>query len=347
MSEFTTSTRALGIQIRPRLPDFGFDEALPHLHAGAEASTAWINMMSAFTTVAERMFARSSAMMMPLVERPEHREELAAFMQQEALHTSMHERLNRVLRARGYPIEEFQAYLQQMMDAAVEEGGHRMVVAMALAGEQANGVFSDAILDQPGLLVGWDERVRLLFQWHAYEEVEHTAALFDAFLVAMKNPEDAYRLRMWGVAYIASIVLAAWGVGLHAFLEHGRAGDGTSLRRWRELGAFLFGEQGLLRDEDRNLLAYLRRDFHPWQGRDARDRLQKHQAFAPAAWNRDEPRKQATGERGASKLEASSLRAPVVHAREARRFVRFLARLGVKTARFACKTGARTRPGAG
>ncbi len=335
-----TSTQERGIHIRPRLPDIEFDERLPRNHTGSIGETAFANMAGVFANVAEKMFIRSGNLMLPLVGQREYEQELANFIAQEAYHSRVHERMNKVLRTKRYPVEEFRSFAQRIVDEIFENAGHRMILAASLAGEQAIGLFGDALLEHPSALEKWNEQVKRLLLWHAYEEVEHTAALFDSFHLAVGDRDNAYKLRMWGLAYLTVVLASVWGAGLFVFMQHEGSREGWKLRNWRDVGSFFFGERGVFSKSGGHLKDYLRRDFHPWDGRSAHELLEKHKTYVSPDWDMTGKVKQKPV-RETNAISAETLRKDVNNWVEGACFVRFLLNAGYLTGRFFLKSTAK------
>lgn len=279
-----TSTQKRGVVIKPRLPDFEFDETLPRLHCGDIPVTSFYNVLGIFANVAEKMFIRSAKTMTGLMDNPNYDTELKSFITQEAYHSRVHERMNKAIKAKGYPVEELRGYFQSTMDDIVGSGGDRMMIASALAGEQLIGVLGDQLLENPEVLDDCDEKVKALLFWHSYEEVEHGAALYDAYHYILTDEAAAYKLRMWGAVYTVTAIAIMWAVGLSVFMEHEGKKQGLKLANWKRLKQYLFGADGVFQDSKSNMTAFLKRDFHPWNGRDAIQLLDDRKEHVKDEW---------------------------------------------------------------
>jgi predicted metal-dependent hydrolase len=152
-----------------------------------------------------------------------------------------------------------------------------------MAGEHFLGEIGNAILSRPELLDGVDPRIARLFLWHAYEEVEHKAVLFDVFHAARGRGLYTYAVRVAGL-WIANILVA---LSLPSVCRRvlASAGAARDVRAWRDLIGFVFGRRGVLHGGWRAITAYHRRDFHPWRYVDNRHFLSElRDTIVDPAW---------------------------------------------------------------
>jgi hypothetical protein len=134
---------------------------------------------------------------------------------------------------------------------------------VALSGEHFIGEMGDIVLTRPEVLeTAGDDRVTRLWLWHSYEEVEHKAALFDAFTAVHGRGPDAYLYRIAGLAVAVDVLVVVIPLTVARLLRE----DGAALRpgEWAALGRYLFVTPGLLRGRSRAVFQFLRPGFHPW-----------------------------------------------------------------------------------
>ena len=116
-------------------------------------------------------------------------------------------------------------------------------------------------------LDGAAEEPKRLWQWHAIEEVEHKAVAYDTYLHATR---DMLPLRRW---LKRSAVMVVTSIRFHYVLFRGIADllrqDGRNdLATWRGLLSCLYSRSGLMRPLLREMFAYMRPGFHPWDADD-------------------------------------------------------------------------------
>jgi len=278
-----TPSLALGIQPIPRLPPFTYNaDNLPlEWFGGDPGRTAVWNSLSVLAEVGEARFIRTGRWLLDRITCPAAAEETARFIQQEASHSAVHRRFNRVLKEQGRPVPETRRLAEMLFDWIAEHAGHEMVVAVSLAGEQAVGELGHATLEHPAHLDCAHADVRQMWLWHWYEEVEHQAALHDGFTHVMGMGRRGQALRVLGALYAIVYVGVVWPATSVAMARSG--GARNSLRTWRPVLRQMFGRNGLLVGTVRNLWALPRRDFHPFSVHDPRPALQEWDGTAVKA----------------------------------------------------------------
>jgi uncharacterized protein len=267
----STSTCRLGIRVTPRRPGFDF-EGLEHevpraWHPAGIGPTAFLEALSAMAPVVESFFIDDARRLLPRLADEASRAEGDAFLRQEAAHAGAHAAFNRLLVRWGVPIDPIADSLLRWL-AIVDWTSSDLRSAVAMAGEHLLGEIGNVILSRPELLDGVDPRIARLFRWHGYEEVEHKAVLFDAFHAVRGHGLCTYAVRIAGL-WIA-LVLVALALPSVSYRIFASAGAVRDLHAWRSLIRFVFGREGMLGGRWRAVVAYHRRDFHPWRYLDNR-----------------------------------------------------------------------------
>lgn len=284
-----TPSLARGIQPVPRLPPLEFDDdtvPLDWFGGDPALSAAW-SSFSVLAEVAEARFMATGRWLVDRIDDSAAAEELSRFMLQEASHSTVHRRLNRVLADKGLPIDESRALCDRVVGELVAVGGPHAMAALSIAAEQAIGEVGHASLAHPA---HWDSTapaVRSLYMWHWYEEVERQAALYDGWrrVVTPLGPGVERRLRWFGIATMLLFVGVLWPVLMVRFAS--AAGHRLPLRAWSGLVRQLFGRRGLMRRTLRNVLALSRSGFHPFDLQDPRPTLaQWYGVVVDDAWAR-------------------------------------------------------------
>jgi hypothetical protein len=212
--------------------------------------------------VVESFFIDDARRLLPRIADEASRAEGDAFLRQEGAHAGMHAAFNRLLVRWDVPVDRIADSLRRWL-AVVDWTSSDLRSAVAMAGEHFLGEIGNAILSRPGLLDGVDPRIARLFRWHGYEEVEHKAVLFDAFHAVRGHGLYTYAVRIAGL-WIALLLVA---VALPAVVYRivASAGAARDFHAWRALVRFVFGRGGILSGRWRAVVAYHRRDFHPWR----------------------------------------------------------------------------------
>lgn len=230
----------------------GFDV---HWLDGDAFRTQVFNAFSMSFPVGEKYFIDTVYEAMPLIEDAQLNADIRGFIGQESVHSQLHRQFNAILATQGRHnvIEKLAAW-------RVRHGkglSLRSRLAIVMAYEHFTAVFGDALLRDKGWTDGADETMRLLWTWHALEETEHKAVVFDCYA----SLRGGYLRRVSWFLYI-SIILGA-DVVIQTLLNLYATRSLFRLATWRYGLRFLFGRRGVLIHTLPHWLAYLRPGFHP------------------------------------------------------------------------------------
>lgn len=248
--------------IRPR--DIAFRHTPPAERwwlNGDPIATAFFNALSASFPQGERFFMDA---LRPYRDTagPRLRDQIAAFLAQEAVHSREHIVFNRAVAEHGYDLGRIEAYLKSRFDLGRKLPRINQLCA-TIALEHFTAILAHAML-RGGDLDGAPAELKLMWQWHAIEEIEHKSVAFDAFLAATKGFSGSRRwwLRCFSMA-LTSIVFAQFiAYGVREFFRQ----DGiANLRSWRALMRYLWTRPGLMRRAAPAYFAYYLPGFHPWK----------------------------------------------------------------------------------
>jgi len=135
-------------------------------------------------------------------DRPEIaslREDVRAFVSQEANHSATHQKHNRALESMGYPVRRLQRDFFDRLTSEVRDLSDMEAYAMVVAGEHFLGELGNTIVEDLSLTEGMEPRVRAMMLWHFYEEIEHKAVAYDAYEARFGRNLRSYsaRVRMY------------------------------------------------------------------------------------------------------------------------------------------------------
>ena len=263
----------------PRVPDLRFEsEDVPeHWFAGDPALTASWNALSVIVAVAERTFVDIGRWLIEHIENDEIAQQTTLFMQQEAVHAAMHGRMNRVLQARGLPTDAIDAFAKEAIERVRAEEGPSAFMSTGLAGEQVIGELAHAILANPSAMDGLPKKLRELFFWHWYEEVEHQASLHEGWAAVHGEDENARGLRLLGAAYFLVFIGITWPTAAWAMSTREQR---RNPRHWRTIVGQMFRRPGLMRGVGANLRSLARVDYHPSDNHDPYPTLRAYEGSA-------------------------------------------------------------------
>ncbi|PWC38366.1 metal-dependent hydrolase [Azospirillum sp. TSO22-1] len=253
---------------------------MPPQWLGGEAfRTQLFNALSMMFPVGEQYFIDAARAGLPLIDDPAIAEDVRRFIGQEATHSALHRTFNARLEAQGLRnrVEPIIAWRIRIS----ERIGPLNKLAVAMAYEHFTATFGDAVLGGAGWLDGASEPMRVLWTWHAVEESEHRAVIFDVYRAA----GGGYGRRVAWFLYVT--LLFALDTTVQTLSNLHRSGALFRRATWRQGLRFLFGRRGLLAESVWAWLAYFRPGFSPWDQADTeapRVWLERH-----AAWFRERP----------------------------------------------------------
>lgn len=243
-----------------------------HWNGGDAFRTAFFNALSMSFPVGEQFFidaVRAGSRHLP--DTPANAPLLDAmrgFIGQEATHRHLHGLYNAHLTEQGL-VNHWGRRAAQRVDQIRRElptlngPAHLHELAITVACEHITAILGDLTLegcDQPGdWLMGAEEPLRTLWQWHAAEESEHKSVAFELF--NRLGGSHALRLR-WFRQTALELTVDLLRQTLHNLWRDG------SLHRpstWWSAVRFVFGRRGLVWRFSKPFVAYLRQDFHPDQ----------------------------------------------------------------------------------
>jgi uncharacterized protein len=128
------------------------------------------------------------------------------FVAQEGQHWRNHEKLNKFLRASGYPeLEKYEAKMKQDYDRFWKKKGHKWCMGYAEGFETLGPIIACYFLEAARELdkATVDDPTADLWRWHLAEEYEHRHVANYLFHALYKS----YWYRLWGICYSAPHML--------------------------------------------------------------------------------------------------------------------------------------------
>jgi uncharacterized protein len=231
-----------------------------HWCGGDAFRTALWNALSMSFPVGEQFFidsVRNAFKALPPEKQERYRDEVQAFIGQEATHRRLHALYNGHLEKLGL-VNAWAPRAQQRLKL-LEGLDPRHALAMTAANEHFTAVMANWMLHNPDLLGTEDPRLVTLWLWHSCEESEHKSTAFDLYQALDGNYE-------WRITWFRRITRYFLMDTLRQTVDNLRR-DGTLWKwsTWKSAASYLFGRRGLVRTTYRPWRDYLRRDFHPSQ----------------------------------------------------------------------------------
>ncbi len=250
------------MSITPRKRSFSFGPEIPrHWLAGSPFATHLVNGLNLVFPAGERFFMRSVKHYAHVIEGDAVlAEEVRAFLAQEAIHAREHDRFIRLLQEEGFDLTRFMAFYEWVLRRVLERANPpKLNLAVTVALEHFTATFAERALTRHTLLEDAHPVMRDLLLWHAAEEIEHKAVAFDV----LKKVDPSYALRVAGLLFASSSLLAFWWLGtLTLFLQDRQAK--MALRPGGAQARMVRGDLlGLTAVFVSSFVDYLRPGFHP------------------------------------------------------------------------------------
>ena len=234
-------------------------------HGGDPVATAFFNALSASFPQGETFFIDSVRHYRDRTDGA-LREQIAAFIKQEAAHTREHVAFNKLIKEGGYDLTAIDAEIRRRMDLA---RSRRPLVQLAItvALEHFTAIMANHLLTQKDPLRGAPPEVVRLWQWHAIEEVEHKAVAYDTYLAVTKDLSASQRwlLRCHVMLLIS---LQFWHSNFQRMADLFRQDGINTPRTWGRVFTYLCFKPGILRRTFLPWLSFFRPNFHPWDHND-------------------------------------------------------------------------------
>ena len=251
------------LTITPRKLSVARDAVNPRWwHGGDPVATAFFNALSATFPQGETFFIDAVRRYRDEAD-PVLKEQINAFIQQEAMHTREHVAFNRLIKGAGYDTAAMDAYTRMRIDLA--RSRHPIgQLAMTIALEHFTAIMAHSLLTEKDPMAGAPSDVRKLWQWHAIEEIEHKAVAYDTWNVATRNLSG---FRRWFIRtqVMALISFQFWRSNCRHMADFFRQDGINTPRTWLRVLKFLWIKPGMLRRILPAYLSYYRPGFHPWE----------------------------------------------------------------------------------
>jgi predicted metal-dependent hydrolase len=210
--------------------------------------------------------AGNTIAMIDLSAHADLKQQVKNLIAQEAIHSRQHNHYNELLRARGH-VGDFgrmqrlhKEAMRRLHQLTHRRFSHLTRLAFICAFEHYTAVTGDYVLDHASTLAHMPEQLRLVWGWHAAEEIEHKEVCFDLYLAC-----GGGRFRRIAVFTLASMELASLFCLIYFRLMR-QGGAWRAGRRVSSVGSIfqaLFSSSGIVRHLLRHFFHYLRPSFHP------------------------------------------------------------------------------------
>lgn len=254
--------------ITVRRMDFEFSN-VPRYWADKDPHfTHLLNALSATFPEGERFFVHSVRHFQDRITDPVLKQQVSAFIGQEAMHAKEHSLYNEYARKHGIDLDFIENFVRKRIAFIKGKMSPERQLAITCALEHFTAILAEQMLTEPDIYENFDPSMIKLWLWHAVEESEHKGVAFDVY----QDMVGDYRLRVHAMAITTFffIMHTAW------FQARLLKADGKLLdvRMWLKGLDRMWGRKGHFRKLIPSYLQYYLPDFHPWQ-HDSRAVLEK------------------------------------------------------------------------
>lgn len=230
-------------------------------HGGDPVATAFFNSLSASFPQGETFFIDAVRRYRDRTDG-HLREQIRAFIEQEAAHTREHVVFNKLIKNAGYDTAKMDADTRRRLDLA--RSRHPVAqLAITVALEHFTAIMANCLLTDRNPLPGAPPEILRLWQWHAIEEVEHKAVAYDTFLAVTRELSP---LKRWTLRCRVMLLISVqfWHSNFQRMADFFRQDGINTPRTWWRVFVYLWLKPGMMRSMFRPYLSFFRPGFHPW-----------------------------------------------------------------------------------
>ena len=266
------SNRA-GASFPVRRMDFEFGEVARYWAGDDAGLTHFMTALSALFPEGEQFFVDSTRAVRKNLKLsdPDLQREISAFIGQEAMHSKEHLAFNSSAQAYGYDVRRM-----ENQTAKVIKTGTKVVAQLlkpfgfskemidltgTCALEHFTAVIASELLQNDDVQAIFNNKTMYqLWMWHAVEENEHKAVVFDVYEAMYGQGFKAYFMRSLALVIAMGLIFITQSYFTAKLLKT----DGKLT--WRDtkyMLKFMYGYKGFMTRQIPTLLAFLRPKFHP------------------------------------------------------------------------------------
>lgn len=248
------------IRIRVRRMDYDMGGLRRYWYKDNTWITHFLNALSTTFPDGERFFIHAVRQFESQIQDPVLREQIRAFIGQEANHGKEHEAFNQALiDQHGLPLERKLKFMKGALAWTKKTWSPRKQLAMTAGFEHFTAILANLLLERKDVIADVAGVYSDMFLWHAVEETEHKAVAFDVY----QEVDGDYWLRVTSMAQATFFFMLVTLRMQYSLLKHD-----DQLGNWRDalgFAKFMLFKPGFLTRIIPQYLDYYRPDFHPWQ----------------------------------------------------------------------------------
>jgi len=254
--------------ITVRRMDFDFENVPRYWADQSPFLTHVLNALSATFPEGERFFVDSVRHYRDRISDPALKQQVSAFIGQEAMHAKEHDSYNAYARQHNINLDAIEKEISDRIRFILKKLPPDRQLAITCALEHFTAIMAEGFLGNPEMYEHLEPAMARLWLWHAVEESEHKGVAFDVYQEQVGN----YWLRVHAMAITTGIFV----INQARFQTRLMYEDGELFKpvQWLKGMHRLWGRKGWFRTLVPAYLDYYRPGFHPWQS-DTRALLEK------------------------------------------------------------------------
>lgn len=246
--------------IHTRRVRFGIHHSIPkNWNDDCPIKTYIFNAITMLAPAFERLAITSVLPYKDKISNTTLNEQVKGFIGQESSHGSEFIRMQSVLKSQGYDPRQVEKTNVKRFLAISNRLSADMHLSFTLAAEHVTAVISDLILTDSQWLAKAHPQVAALWRWHAIEEIDHKAVVFDLYQSLGLGYWTRIKGMLWMTFVLNSFLLANY---CHLAKKDGRL---FNLKFWAKTFWVLWGKPGFIRKQLGAFFKYFLPSFHPWQ----------------------------------------------------------------------------------
>lgn len=266
------SNRA-GASFPVRRMDFEFGEVPRYWAANDAGLTHFMTTLSALFPEGEQFFVDSTRAVRkhPKLSDPDLQREISAFIGQEAMHSKEHLAFNSSAQSYGYDIRT----MEQQTGKVIRTGTKVLTTLLKPFGvtkemidltgtcalEHFTAVIAAELLQNKDVQAMFnDSTMHQLWMWHAVEENEHKAVVFDVYTAIYGHGLKAYTMRAIAMIIAMGLIFMTQSYFTAQLMKM----DGKLT--WKDskyMLKFMYARKGFMTRQIPELLDFFRPNFHP------------------------------------------------------------------------------------
>ena len=210
----------------------------------------------------ERYFIECVRLFRDQITDPDLQVRVADFIRQEAQHGIAHDKMNKVMKDQGMPVDQFIKRLNMIFKFELTKRSPQYNIAMTAAAEHLTALMAETFYSQKETLIEAHPYVRALLAWHSIEEMEHRDVAFDVMKQVGNVPEST---RKFALAFTTVMMLGFTVYRANVMLKYDGFNRFDRLQMTLNGMPWFFGKKGILTKMKSQYLDWFKKDFHPSQ----------------------------------------------------------------------------------